>query len=95
MGLNLTKQTKLDFVDFLCIKLSLDWSAQMRWDKKPRYRGLNIVVKNISYHEFNYGLIFLIFLICLVRFIDTRCNYWVPLATLYVFLMASTSPIYL
>ena len=33
MGLNLTKQTKLDFVDFLWITVSLDWSTQMKWDK--------------------------------------------------------------
>ena len=33
MGLNLTKQTKLDFVDFLWITESLDWSTQMKWDK--------------------------------------------------------------
>ena len=33
MGLILTNQTKLDFVDFLWLPLSLHWSAQMRWDK--------------------------------------------------------------
>ena len=33
MGLNLIKRAKSDFVDFLWITLSLDWNAQMRWDK--------------------------------------------------------------
>ena len=42
MGLNLTKQTKLDFVDFLWITLTLHWSAQMGWDK-------NHGVKNLLY----------------------------------------------
>ena len=30
---NLTNQTNLECIDFLKIPLSLDWSAQMRWDK--------------------------------------------------------------
>ena len=43
--------------------------------QKLWYRGLNIVVKNICYHDFNYRLVFLIFLIWLVRF------YWHTLYT--------------
>ena len=58
MGLNLTKQTKLDFVDFLWITLFLDRSAQMRWDKSHGIKDLIIVVKNKCYHDFNYGLVF-------------------------------------
>ena len=30
---NLTNQTNLECIVFLKIPLSLDWSAQMRWDK--------------------------------------------------------------
>ena len=30
---NLTNQTNLECMVFLKIPLSLDWSAQMRWDK--------------------------------------------------------------
>ena len=37
---NLTNQTNLECIDFLKIPLSLDWSAQMRWDKDH-----NIVIK--------------------------------------------------
>ena len=69
MGLHLTKRTKSDFVDFHWITLSLDWSAQMRWDKNHGIEDFNnIIVKNVCYHEFNYGLVFLIFLIRLLHF---------------------------
>ena len=63
MGRNHTKQTKLDFVDFLRITLSLDWSVQNETGQKPWYREPNMVDKNICNHDFNYGLVFLIFLI--------------------------------
>ena len=53
------------------------WIGVLKWDgTKPWNRGLNIVVKNICYHDLNYGLVFLIFLIWLVHF------YW---HTLYWF----------
>ena len=66
MGLNLTKRTKSDFVDFLWIGTlisGLECSNEM-----GQYRGLNIIVKNVCYHELNYGLVFLIFLIWLLHF---------------------------
>ena len=70
---------KTDQVGFCGLSLNhsiseLECSNEM--GQKSWYRGLNIVVKNIYCHEFNYGLVFLIFLICLVRF------YWHTLYTI-------------
>ena len=67
------KSYKTDQVGFCGLSLNhsisgLECSNKM--GQKPWYRGLNIVVKHICYHEFNYELVFLIFLICLM------CFYW-------------------
>ena len=40
---NLTNQTNLECIDFLKIPLSLDWSAQMRWDKDHKKIYPNMV----------------------------------------------------
>ena len=48
----------------------LQWSNEM--GQKPCYRGLNIVVKNICYHDFKYGLVFLIFFDLIGAFLLTH-----------------------
>ena len=47
--------------------------------QKPRYRVLNIVIRNICNHDFNYGLVFfylfIFFLFDWCGFIHTRCTW--------------------
>ena len=65
------KSYKTDQIEFCGLSLNhsisrLECSNEM--GQKPWYWGLNVFVKNICNHEFNYGLVILISLIWLVRF---------------------------